>query len=366
VRRGDLVAAARRTAVGAGPQREHRIRTVGAPPAIIVRAVPPPPFRATVERDGDRLVVTWVGDDPVAVHVSLSPDDPGDVPVSDARAGRVELDGLAADERHYVHLVQAGGDTVVAAERRVPLRGTMNFRDLGGYTGAGGRRVRWGRVFRSDHLGDLDAGDLDLIGRLGVRTVVDYQGAHERGDGPRPELPGARRVDRPIVDGPAAGVTFYDRVIDHTVTSFTSEDMAAFYLRTLEGSAATFGEVIGLIADPAHHAVVFHCRAGKDRTGLTAALLLGALGVPEDDILEDYDLTNRFRSARRVEEVRIELAGKGVDIDDFLPLFTASRPAMVTALRGLRERWGSFDNYLTGVAGLDASTLADLRRHLLI
>jgi protein-tyrosine phosphatase len=344
-----------------------------------VPPVPTPPFpvspcpdprAAAVERDGDRLIVTWQGDDPVALHVSLSPDDPGDRrhAGSGGPAGRrVELVGLDPAERYYVHLVHAGGEAVVAAERLVPLRGTLNFRDLGGYVGAGGRRVRWGRVFRSDHLGDLDADDLDRLARLGVRTVVDYQGAHERGDQIRPELPeGVRRLERPIVDGPAGGVTFYDQVLNRSVTGFAVEDLMVFYRRTLERAAATFGEVIGLIADPTQHAVVFHCRAGKDRTGLTAALLLGALGVSEEHILDDYELTNRFRSEQRVEEVRSQLAERGIDIEDFLPLFEAPRAALAAALDDLRARWGSFDGYLTGAAGLDDATLADLRRQLLI
>jgi protein-tyrosine phosphatase len=346
-----------------------------------VQRVPTPSFSATVEREGDRLIVTWQGDGPAAVHVSTSPSDPGPDrrrpdargDAGDTRAGSLVLDGLDPATRYYVHLVGDGDggngadDTVVVAERLVPLEGTRNFRDVGGYVGAGGRRVRWGRVFRSDHLGDLTTGDLALIERLGVRTVVDFQGAHEHGDGPRAALPEAtiRRLARPIVDGPAEGSTFYDRVMDRSIKRFEVADLTRFYLRTLERSAPTFGEVLGLIAEPAHHAVVFHCRAGKDRTGLTAALLLAALGVADDDILDDYELTNRYRSGRRLEVLRPQLAEQGIDVEDFLPLFVAPRVAMADTLAGLAERHGTIEGYLRGPAGVDGATLAGLRTHLL-
>jgi protein-tyrosine phosphatase len=340
-----------------------------------VRPVALPPFRATVERDGDRLVVSWEGDEPVAVHVSSSPDEPGAVHPPPPVAGRLELDDLDPGTRYYVHLVRdaaspaargAPADTVVVAERLVPLAGTLNFRDIGGYPAADGRRVRWGSVFRSDHLGGLVEDDIERLDRLGVRTVVDFQGAHERADAPRPVLPeGMRRVDRPIIDGPADGVTFYDRVMQGEITRFDAADLATFYLRTLERSAAVFGEVLALIADPGAHAVVFHCRAGKDRTGLTAALLLGALGVSDEDILDDYELTNRFRSEVRIEVLRPELREHGIDIDDFLALFLAQRASLEGALTGLRRRHGSIEGYLREAAGLDDAVLADLRRHLL-
>jgi protein-tyrosine phosphatase len=313
------------------------------------------------------LVVRWEGDRPVAVHVSRSPTDQGARRHEPTPGGVLVLDDLDPAVRYYVHLVRAGEDTVVVAERRVPLEGARNFRDLGGYVGADGRRVRWGAVYRSDHLGDLTDADRRQLDRLGIRTIVDFQGAHERDDpAVPPSVPaGIRRVEHPLIDGPADGVTFYQRVMDRTLTSFAVEDLTAFYEATLEWSAATFGAVLALLSDPTHLAAVFHCRAGKDRTGLTAALLLGALGVAEEEILDDYELTNRYRSGNRVEVLRPELAAEGLDIDDFLPLFVAPRRALADTLAGLRARHGSIEGYLTGPAGLGAEDLARLRTRLL-
>jgi len=329
-----------------------------------------PISHAHVERIGDDLLVTWRGSpgvDDVAVFVSSSPDDAG-VDVRDPdRPGRATLSGLDPSERYYVHLLAGDGPFVITAERLVPLEGALNFRDLGGYRGLIGRHVRWGRVFRSDHLGDLTDADLARVERLGVRVVVDYRGPTEHATTPS-RIPAEGvivRLDRSIGDGAIDGVSLYDRIIDGSLTEFTVADLTSFYLRTLETSAAVFGEVLQLAATHDRHAVVFHCTAGKDRTGLTAALLLGALGVDDSDILDDYELTNRFRSGRRVEVVRPQLAEQGVDIDRFLPLFIAPRRALADALHELRARYGSVDRYLIERAGLAGDALDELRSHLL-
>jgi protein-tyrosine phosphatase len=227
--------------------------------------------------------------------------------------------------------------------------------------------VRWGRVYRSDHLGELTDEDLAAIDRLGVQVIIDYRGPMEHEMTPsRIPLDGPiERRDLAIGDGTVEGVSLWDSIVAGTLPSFGPEELTQFYLATLERSAAIFGEVIGLIADADRHALVFHCTAGKDRTGLTAALLLGSLGVSRGEILDDYELTNRFRSGHRVDELRPVLAEQGVDIDHYLALFVATRKSMADTLLGLEERYGSIDAYLTGPAGLTPAILLDLRQHLL-
>ena len=327
----------------------------------------PPITHAHVERiDGD-LIVSWRGgDSDVTVFLSSSADDAG-IDLRDAdRPGHVILRDVPAWPRPYVHLLSGDGPFVVAAERRVPLEGAHNFRDLGGYQGLEGR-VRWGRLYRSDHLGELTDTDLDAIDGLGVRLVVDYRGPHEHEampsrivvDGP------IRRHDRAIGDGTVEGVSLWDAILDGTLAGFDEGDLAEFYLRTLRGSAEVFGEVLTMLAEPDHLPAVFHCTAGKDRTGLTAALVLSTLGVDDAQILDDYELSNRFRSAVRLGEIRPLLAEKGIDIEGYLPLFTAPRRAMAAALAGIEGTYGSVEGYLTRTAGVAPSTLDALRDHLL-
>jgi protein-tyrosine phosphatase len=256
-------------------------------------------------------------------------------------------------------------DTTI--DRLVLLEGTRNFRDLGGYRTDDGASVRWGRVYRSDHHGELTDGDLDRMHRLGVRGVIDLRGAAEVKRAPS-KVDGDDRFEYrrlPVTDGGLGYEALIGRMRSGEVASIGAEDMIGFYQKLLEGVAEVFGVVLDRIAEPSDHAVVFHCTAGKDRTGLGAALFLAAVGVDDRQILDDYELTNRYRAGRRVEQLRPELAADGIDIDRFLPLFTAQRAVLEGALAGVRARHGSILGYLTGPAGLTAHRIEALREHLL-
>ena len=129
----------------------------------------------------------------------------------------------------------------------------------------------------------------------------------------------------------------------------------------LENQAALFGDLIRLVAQDEHHPVVIHCTAGKDRTGLGAALLLGAVGVAEDVIIEDYALTDEYRSVHRLAEIGPADRGPGPDLDDLKVLFTAPAETMALTLGHVTERWGGIEGYLTGPAGVTATELDALR-----
>lgn len=321
-----------------------------------------------VERLGvDEVVVTWRGPVDAVVFLSSTPDDAGTEILELDGPRRVVVHGAAATERRYVHLLAADGPFVVAAERLVPLEGARNFRDLGGYVGAAGRRVAWGRVFRSDHLSELTDGDRAALDRLGVRTAVDLRGPHEHASAPSSLVDGGpiERIDLPVADGSVDGVPLRELVATKAIDGFTVEEMIVLYTTLLEDHADTFAAVLALAADAGRRALVYHCTAGKDRTGLASALLLATLGVGDATILDDYELTNRYRSQRRVEELRPVLADQGIDIDRFLPLFTAPRRALAGALAATRERHGSLEHYLVDAGGLDPDVPALLRDQLL-
>jgi len=114
-------------------------------------------------------------------------------------------------------------------------------------------------------------------------------------------------------------------------------------------------------ADPANHPMVFHCTAGKDRTGLMAMLLLGALGVPDEDIVRDYELTTHYRSSKRMVVLRPQLEAAGVDVDAVLPFLTAQAPVMAATIEQLEARHGSIEGYLSGPAAVTPETLRQLR-----
>jgi protein-tyrosine phosphatase len=180
--------------------------------------------------------------------------------------------------------VEAAADDP-GGRRWVALDGAFNFRDLGGYATRRGARLRWGSVYRSDALHHLSAGDVEVLAGLGVDQVIDLRApdaiaAVGRGvlsDGPFGYL---NAPVIPSVSGEALGAP-------------PGDDIGERYLWYLDVGRQALVDAIEGLAEPGRGAVVFHCAAGKDRTGVLAALVLAMLDVGYDDIVADYALTNR-------------------------------------------------------------------------
>lgn len=171
-------------------------------------------------------------------------------------------------------------------DRLVALEGAFNFRDIGGYPAAGGRRVARGRLFRSDGLGGLTPSDLAVLDRLGLRTVIDLRTPGEVEERGRFAWPGRTFAYHhlPMMDVLPARDSYQRRWA-------TTEGVAAAYAAMLDGAGPAMAAAIDLLADRATSPAVVHCAAGKDRTGLLVATVLGLLGVADDDIAADYALS---------------------------------------------------------------------------
>jgi len=238
-------------------------------------------------------------------------------------------------------------DHPVTRHRLVSFAEIFNFRDLGGYTAVDGRTVAWGRLFRSDNLGRLSDEDKELFAGLGIRTVVDLR---------RPEE--LRRRGR-FAHSP--GVAFHHLEMDHLpwpeVGYTTIDERVAYlverYVELATMGAACIGSTLRLIADEDTAPLVFHCKSGKDRTGVVAALVLALLGVDDETIAADYALSE--------VSVAAYLA-----IGEREPEQFASSPpgAMLGFLAWLRATYGSVEAYGLSL-GLTPTQLASLRAHLL-
>jgi protein-tyrosine phosphatase len=252
-------------------------------------------------------------------------------------------------------------------ERLIALEGALNWRDLGGYPTADGHVTRWDRLYRADGLDQLTDADLDVIADLGIKLVIDFRVDREVDENPSrlPDHPELRRQRLPIGGDEVEGRSILETIKAGDLRTYTIQEMAEVYERLLEAAALNFGEVIIHAADPANHPMVFHCTAGKDRTGLMAMLLLGALGVSDDDIVADYELTTHYRSNKRLAILGPELEKAGVDIEAVRPFLTAQAPVMAATIEALKVRYGSIEGYLVHEAEIDPSTLADLRAVML-
>lgn len=244
---------------------------------------------------------------------------------------------------------------VPCAQRWIDLDGADNMRDLGGLPAAGGR-TRFGRLLRSGTLQDLTAEDVTrLVAGLRVRTVVDLRLADEakREGSALSAIPEMRYLSLPLS---SAGEIRADIVADSARL-----DIVAHYLALLEGSAGNIVTAARVFADEMSLPAVFHCAAGKDRTGVLAAVVLDAVGVSSSAIIADYALTaQRIRqiTARllRLETYR-EMLARSASIKGAA---TADEESMAGFLDGLHSRYGGGAGYLTA-HGLSLAELAALR-----
>lgn len=239
--------------------------------------------------------------------------------------------------------------------RHLNLEGASNFRDLGGYVTRDGRTVRWRQIFRSNHLGHLTEADIAIVRELGVRSAFDFRG----------------REERAAALCSLADITVHSLPIEPTVVAalrarlaagrLTAEDaleiMRESYRNYVRLSTDSFrGLFAHLLEDRAP--LVIHCTAGKDRTGFACALILHALGVPDDVIAEDYLLTNQFY--RRDPAAGTDLPH---DVRDAIGSVHAS--FLAAGFEAVQAGYGGLDGYLKDGLGIGESERADLQARYL-
>jgi len=238
----------------------------------------------------------------------------------------------------------------------VILQGASNFRDVGGYVTPSGQRVKRGRVFRSDHLAGLTLADLQQLQALGVTHSLDFRGAAECAATPY-VIDGVQRVALTIEPSVIAKMqALVARGIEPSAED-TVELMRGTYRDFVNHNAGTFGRFLKhLLDEPTPQ--VFHCTAGKDRTGFAAALLLSALGVDRATIEHDYLLTNQlYRRDPNLE-------GKGPP--HVMQVLWQVQPAFLhAAYEAVDAQHGSMQDYLHGAIGLSPQELTELRALLL-
>lgn len=256
-------------------------------------------------------------------------------------------------------------DADAAQMRRLPFSGAKNFRDLGGYPTVDGRTVRWGRLYRSDALHKLTNADLKFLAALNLECIIDFRSTHEKEREPDrlPAEATIRVVEIPILD---SSTKVWHEAREQMIDNLRVIDPAGYMIRTNVEFAAVFtGEFRRFVRETlyANGPVLFHCAAGKDRTGFGAAILLRMLGVPMETVMQDYLLTNQYIHAAykwRLALVRI-LRGRrfAAGIRGFVD---ARMEYLSAAFDALEKEYGSFENYVRDGLGLSAADVERLRR----
>lgn len=229
-----------------------------------------------------------------------------------------------------------------SSSRHLELEGAYNFRDLGGYIGAGGRPVRWRRIFRADGLDRLTEADLVTVAALGLRTVIDLRTGDE--------------VAKGRIDSAAGEVAWHHLPMLDVLPPREDYDewvgpeyVAEQYVAMLDAARPSVAAFLEMLLQPESYPIVFHCFAGKDRTGVLTALILGLLGVPDEDIAADYALS-KVAMGRLLDWLRAQYGADTAELDSSAAAIIAAEPeTMVAFLDVVRRRLGSFSDYATSL-----------------
>jgi protein-tyrosine phosphatase len=241
-------------------------------------------------------------------------------------------------------------EAIAAPGTPLRLAGMFNLRDLGGYFTADGRRTRTGRVFRADSLAHVTEEDGEQLERLGLRLICDLRYETEVAQYPDRVPAGARYEHNPMLLNVNVMGDF--RRPDFDWAGFRLEML---FTHMLDNSGPTFRRVFEYLADAGSYPYLFHCAGGKDRTGMTAALLLRCAGVPDATIVADFALSDRH-IAPKVPEFQARMRERGVDATNAEKMFRAPAGAMEAALAHLDTRWGGVEGYL-GAVGVQPAAI---------
>lgn len=258
---------------------------------------------------------------------------------------------------------QVAAPVGAAHQRVLPLQGGQNFRDLGGYRTSDGRSVKWGKLYRSGSMHFLTPADYAYLEQLGIRTVCDFRSTQERKA--EPVAWPAGKPPRVLADDFMMNMGGIGTTAPGSVP--TAADARATMTKSYPQLLSQFNtQYRRMFAEllAGHAPLAFNCTAGKDRTGVAAALLLTALGVPRQTVVEDYVLTNRYFDPRKIVRNDDQASAQWRRLPpDVLQAYVSAEPSYIEAVLTTIDRHpGGEAGYFRNELGLTPARLAVLRR----
>jgi protein-tyrosine phosphatase len=319
------------------------------------------------ESDGD-YHIEWEASHP-DTHVTVEPLAGGSTVQAHTsnHHERVRMSGLGPASRHFFRLRDQHGTEVLAAERKLGMQGTPNFRDFGGYTTVDGRCVKWGFMFRSGQLSSLSDQDVDLLETLELDLVCDFRRLEEQASDPSrlPRNKPPRIVSLPII--PGSNSRFFEQAGGQLGDR---QEMFDFMLEInrdfAEAQTATYARMFNEILNVENARFLVHCAAGKDRTGFAAAIMLLALGVSRDVVMRDYMLTGRFFQPHlEVDRLRQKYQMEQMDTRAIMPMLEVHEDYLARALMVIEQNYPSLEVYLREALAVGPAEVAELRARYL-
>ncbi|MGH6781303.1 MAG: tyrosine-protein phosphatase [Sphingomonadaceae bacterium] len=312
---------------------------------------------------GAGRVTVYAGHDPAAIGRDRA------VGQGDA-TGSIRVTGLEPGKRWFFALVPDRGAPLVIADRGLHLPTAHNLRDIGGYRTVDGRWVKMGLIYRSDQLDRLSDGDLAAMGGLGMKLIADLRTESERQREPDRVPAGAEHLVLDVARDSTGSMGGDMRKAIAAIAAGKGAEMLTEANRDFVslGSARTaYRTLLDRLDAPDAGPTLYHCTAGKDRTGWATAVILTLLGVPRETVMADYLASNDYLRAKNEKTIAgMAKSSMAVPREYLEPVLGVRAEYLQAAFAEVDAKYGSFDAYLKQGLGLSAAEIEALRTRYLV
>ena len=302
----------------------------------------------------------------VKVYASTDPDNIiEDTPVAMADIAEQKLTIVTNDptQRYYYSLVFNDKYRMKIATRNITIPGIQNFRDLGGYPSYSTKKqIRWGMLYRSGQIDSLECSSLRELKNLGIKTIIDLRSQEEFNECPH------LQKEFKVVNIPIRTVNI-ENILKDIVEQKIKGDTISYIIEQMNRELVTnyrkeYRAMFDILLDRNSYPVVIDCSSGKGRTGIASALVLAALGVNSDIIMEDYRLSNNYFNFTSTSKYAYNLPTQSQEA--ITTLFSAKESFLNAAKEQIERTYGDMDTYLEKGIGLNQDEIKRLQSILLV
>ncbi len=322
------------------------------------------------ENDTESTVLKWETfpaiDGSLKVYASANPYNiPLERPIATTRISeqRLTISIQSGEQRMYYAMLFNDEFPVMTASRNIIIPGAQNFRDIGGYPTLSREKVTWGKIYRSAQLDSLNQKGTKVLTNLGIKTIIDLRGEEEH-NGQRAQLKSFKTIKVPL----------YSKYLQSTLSRIQSGELAndslheiitLINIEIIDRNAKEFKKIFRALMDEKNYPVVIECTTGKMRTGLVTALLLKSLGVSDDIIMQDYELSNTPLNFNLTNSYKIGYSLPEPAQEALTTIYTSHGECLYAALDYLLHKYSSMDQYLHKQVGLSNKEIKKLKTILL-